>query len=87
MLDIITKNILQMVEKYKTCIENITNAMNFLLCLIKPRLYMWVKAHYGEPKLVQNESSFLSRKNCELKPFAYNGIMNNILKFSMSKFN
>jgi len=46
-----------------------------------------VKAHYGGPKLVQNESSFLSRKNWELKPFAYNGITNNILKFSMSKFN
>lgn len=46
-----------------------------------------VKARYGGPKLVQNETSFLSRKNCELKPFAYNGIMNNILKFSMSKFN
>jgi hypothetical protein len=43
-----------------------------------------VKAHYGGPKLVQNESSFLSRKKCELKPFAYNGIMNNILKFSLS---
>jgi hypothetical protein len=24
-----------------------------------------VKAHYGGPKLVQNESSFVSRKNCE----------------------
>jgi hypothetical protein len=46
-----------------------------------------VKAHYGGPKLVQNESSFLSRKNCELKPFAINGIMNNIFKFSMSKLN
>jgi hypothetical protein len=44
-----------------------------------------MKAHYGGPKLVQNESSLLSRKNCELKPFAYNGITKNILKSSMSK--
>lgn len=46
-----------------------------------------VKAHYGGWKLVQNESSFLSRKNCELKPFAYNGITNIYMEIFLSKFN